>query len=301
MKLGLGTVQFGLNYGISNKIGKIPQAEVAQILKKAREKIDFLDTAFHYGESEAVLGSVLDRGSSFKMITKTRQFKKGVIARQDAEVLKSDFQNSLKLLKQESVYGLLMHRPDDLSSDLLAENAEWLFDALLELKSSGRVKKIGISIYTPEQGARILERFPVDLIQLPLNWLDQRFLENGFLARLKTRGIEIHARSVFLQGLLLMDPDTLSDFFDPFKAHLQACRDRFQKAGLSRLEAALQFVLGQKNMDGLVFSVTSVRELEEILRVAETPRSFNFDFSSCALHDGRIINPLSWETGVLQN
>src|SRR5262249_17350751 len=158
----------------------------------------FIDTAPLYGGSEESLGRALRAGDAFAIVTKTPWFGPGGVPA-NAEALTSAFQASLDRLRQERVYGLLVHR----ASDLLGPEGDDLFEAMRRLKQLGRVAKIGVSIYDARELEGVLARHQPDLVQLPLNVLDQRLLAGGQITRLKSAGVEIHARSAFLQGLLL--------------------------------------------------------------------------------------------------
>jgi aryl-alcohol dehydrogenase-like predicted oxidoreductase len=272
MKLGLGTVQFGQAYGVSNAHGQVPKAEVAQILDRAAQAgLTVLDTAANYGEAEAVLAA-FDL-APFRIVTKTLHLKNGLEAviaraRQSAAALKADT--------------LLVHAASDLNSGTL-------WPALQKLKAEGVFRRIGISVYAAENPAELAARYKPDVMQLPFSLLDQRLLQNGSLARLKELGVEIHARSLFLQGLLLMDV---------LPAHLQSpelekARRRIAAAGTTPLAAALGFVLSRPEIDVGLVGVTSLRELDEILAAAARPLP-NGDWAACALADERILTPSLW-------
>ena len=207
-KIALGTVQFGIDYGINSESGQVQPEEVRSILNYAHsQNIDLLDTAPVYGDSEKILGRA--NSSNFKVVTKTRHFDSLKINNNDIRLLNSDFYHSLEYLKQDSVYGVLMHN----ASDLLKPGAEKLFDQLQKLKQEEKITKIGVSVYDHSQLQAILEIFDIDLVQLPFNIIDKRLIDSGMLAKLKNRGIEVHARSVFLQGLLLMSERNRPDKF----------------------------------------------------------------------------------------
>ena len=202
-KLALGTAQFGLDYGVTNSEGKVQVEEVELILGCAKENsINTLDTAASYGNSEEVLGSI--GISDFQIITKTIPLKNGV-----DEVIKH-FQQSLTFLNKSSVNGLLIHNINEIEH----KNFNTLFKELTELKRQGLVNKIGFSTYTPEQVDFLLKNFDFDLIQVPFNIFDNRLIQGGQLQALNNKGMEVHARSVFLQGVLL-DFNNLSNYFSP--------------------------------------------------------------------------------------
>ena len=208
MKLGLGTVQFGQAYGVSNSRGHVPPGEAAAILALARDAgITTLDTAANYGEAEKVLAA-LDTGS-FRIVTKTIGLGQGLDAviaraRQSAQALKADT--------------LLVHA----AGDLLGPDGDALWKALLELREQGVFRKIGISAYVADDPAALAQRFRPDVMQIPFSLLDQRLLADGSLARLKNLGVEIHARSLFLQGLLFLAPDALPEKLQSAAPQLRA-------------------------------------------------------------------------------
>ena len=200
-KLALGTVQFGLDYGISNIGGQVSLEEARKVLKLAKEyDIDTLDTASGYGNSEKVLGKI--GVNDFQIVTKTTSLQLGV-----DKVLQSFYQ-SLTDLNATSVDGLLIHNIDDTKD----KQFDTLYKELDKLKQDKLINKIGFSTYTPDQVDFLLDNFDFDLIQVPFNVFDTRLIDGGQLQALKNKQIEIHARSVFLQGLLL-DFKHLNDYF----------------------------------------------------------------------------------------
>ncbi|MDT8375576.1 MAG: aldo/keto reductase [Mariprofundaceae bacterium] len=291
MKIGLGTAQFGMDYGISNREGKTDVAEVVRILTAASESgIRVLDTASAYAKSEAVLGDVLSPSLPFSIVTKTPPVTVDVITEREIENVSSAFYSSLEKLGQKSIYGLLVHQADR----LLVEGGWKIFDQMQAFKKSGLVSKIGVSVYDRVTLDRILDRFPLDLIQIPLNVFDQRMLANNYLANLKKAGIEIHARSAFLQGLLLMEPDKLPAHFSSIIDHVRSYRSYLAVHEISPLEAALGFVLSLNEVDVVLCGVNNLDQLVEIVEVAGRSKVDFADFRDFALTDERIINPSLW-------
>jgi aryl-alcohol dehydrogenase-like predicted oxidoreductase len=289
MKLGIGTVQFGLDYGITNDNGKVIKKEASKILNlSAVNHIKILDTAASYGDSETVLGEILQPLHPFSIVTKTPLFRKEEITLTEITQLASQFQKSLSDLKQDSIYGLLVHH----TNDLLAKNGHLLFDKMQEFKHTGQLKKIGISVYSREQIDKVLERFAIDIIQAPINVLDQRFLRNNYLSNLKKYGIEVHARSIFLQGLLAK-PKSISKHCAHIEKHLHAFFADCVKSQLTPLQVALSFVMQQNEIDTALIGVTSCAELEEILHTLDTNVT-GIDFSKYMIDDETIINPTFW-------
>ena len=278
-KLALGTAQFGLDYGVTNSEGKVQVEEVELILGCAKENsINTLDTAASYGNSEEVLGSI--GISDFQIITKTIPLKNGV-----DEVIKH-FQQSLTFLNKSSVNGLLIHNVNEIEH----KNFNTLFKELTELKRQGLVNKIGFSIYTPEQVDFLLKNFDFDLIQVPFNIFDNRLIQGGQLQALNNKGIEVHARSVFLQGVIL-DFNNLSNYFSPWKKEFSIYQETVKDNGLSLLECALNFVLNIREIDKVLVGVNSERQLKEIIQAVKR-RS---NLSAYPINDINLLNPSLWK------
>ena len=279
MKLALGTVQFGLDYGILNTTGQAPLEEVKKVLKLAKEhNIDTLDTAARYGNSEQVLGEV--GVNNYRIITKTTPLKNGV-----DRVIKGFYQ-SLDNLNIGQVDGLLIHNIDDVKDKRFGD----LFHKLNELKEEGLINKIGFSTYTPDQVDFLLENFDFDLIQVPFNIFDTRLIEGGQLQALKKKNIEIHARSIFLQGVLL-DFDNLSSYFSKWKKQFDKYQSTVEKSGLSLLEYALNFTLNVQEIDKILVGVNSTDQLQEIVQAKKKQSSL----SAFPIDDIALLNPGLWK------
>jgi len=291
MKIGIGAAQFGLDYGVSNTEGITPIAEVAKILQQAESlDIEWIDTAPAYGDSEAVLGSCIQERRCFKIMTKTPLFDKGVIREEDIAHLRKTFILSLQHLKQSSIYGLLIHHADD----LFAIDGQKLWDAMQALKDEGLVKKIGVSVYNAEQIDEALKRYAIDLVQVPVNIFDQRLLKNGHLKKLKDRHIEVHARSIFLQGLLLMEPSELPPYLSHAAPCLQKYHDLIKRLNMTAMDAALAFVDHLEEIDSFIFGLNNLKQLDDIVNALSFLKKDCIDFSSFAIEDPHIINPALW-------
>lgn len=292
MKLGLGTAQFGFDYGLTNSRGKVPVSEAKKILTfAASSDISVLDTAALYEESESVIGQCLPEDSLFQIVTKTPQLGgESVSALPKDEVLQT-FYRSLDRLGRSSIYGLLFHS----AGDLLAQGGGQLFEACEALKAKGLIKKIGVSVYSAAQIEKIISRFPIGLIQLPINVFDQRLLNTGLLTEVKRRGIEIHARSLFLQGLLLMEPENIPSYFETAKDLFKNYHMFLKAHHLTLLEGALGFVRQIAEIDHLIVGVCSVRELEEILKAYQKMSNCALDYRPYSCQDEKIVNPSLWK------
>ena len=274
-KLGIGTVQFGQAYGVSNRHGQVQAEEIAKILARARDAgVRVLDTAANYGEAETVLAA--QETSGFRIITKTVNLSHGV----DGVLARA--RQSAKMLPHADT--LLIHA----AAELGTPDGARLWDAL---RAERPFPRIGISAYVADDPAGLAARFRPDVMQVPFSILDQRLLRDGSLAKMKGMGVEIHARSLFLQGLLLMEnpPPHLA----AIKPHLARLRTDLAKAGITSLVAALGVVLAQPEIDHAIVGVTSLAELEEILEAAQTPLP-DLDWASYALKDERLLTPSLW-------
>ena len=278
-KLALGTVQFGLDYGITNQSGQVTIKEVKGILDFAKENgIDVLDTASGYGNSEKVLGEV--GVDNYQIITKTISLKNGV------DKVIDGFYQSLDDLSQKQVEGLLIHNIQDI------ENKQFnaLFNKLNELKQQGLIKKIGFSTYTPEQVNFLLENFDFNIIQVPFNVFDTRLIQSGQLQALKSKGVEIHSRSVFLQGILLNFND-LPKYFKTWEKQFNEYQTMVKESEMSLLEYALNFALSTQEVDKVLVGVDSKQQLEEIVRSLK--KHDNLD--AYTISDINLLNPSMWK------
>lgn len=290
IKLGLGTAQFGLDYGVSNQGGRCSVNEAKLIVEVAKQEgIRVIDTAFLYGDSETTLGKILPENHRFDIVTKTPSFGTACISSTEIDLLEKTFVKSLKNLNQESIYGILIHHVND----VLKKEGRLLLKKLKEFKKRNLVKKIGVSVYTAEQINQILSEHSIDLIQLPVNILDQRLLKSDSLKKLKKLGVEIHARSIFLQGLLLMDPDNLAPCFGSIRGHLKQYHFMLKRHKIKPIQAALDFVRKLQEVDIILCGVNSHVELKEI--VSSFQKTTSLDFSSFAISDPMILNPSNWK------
>jgi aryl-alcohol dehydrogenase-like predicted oxidoreductase len=278
-KLALGTAQFGLDYGISNTTGKIAFEEAIKILNILKiNNIDTLDTAYQYGNSEEMLGKI--GVSNFHIVTKTAPLKFGI-----RNVIKS-FHQSLKNLNISSVDGLLVHNIDEVQD----YEFEDLYIELLKLKQDKLINKIGFSAYMPEQVDFLLNNFDFDLIQVPINVFDTRLIDNGQLVRLKNKKIEVHARSIFLQGLLL-NFMKLDDYFFQWSNEFNNYQEIVKASNLSLLEYALNFVISILEVDKVLVGVNSESELIEITNASLV----NNNVQAYPLSDLKLLNPNLWK------
>jgi aryl-alcohol dehydrogenase-like predicted oxidoreductase len=284
-RLALGTVQFGLQYGIANRVGKVPFNEVRSILRKAGSMgIDTLDTAIAYGDSEGVLGRAGVQGWS--IVTKLPALPEG--CDNVGGWVEAQVQGSLNRLDVGVLDGVLLHRP----LQLLGNFGQPLLSALELLKKRGIVRKIGISIYGPDELEKLEGVMQFDLVQSPLNIMDRRLIESGWARRLKEQGVELHARSIFLQGLLLMAPEKVPGQFARWAAVLDGWTSWLNETDLSPLQACLGYAMSVPEIDKVVVGVDNVEQLAEILAISD--RTLPEPPRWATPVDPDLLNPAHW-------
>jgi aryl-alcohol dehydrogenase-like predicted oxidoreductase len=291
MKLILGTAQFGLDYGVSNTRGKTVIHDAKKILEYAYDNnISTIDTAIQYGNSEGVIGNSINKRDDWEIITKTISFTGDSINEAHVKQLRESFNHSLLNLNKTHIYGLLLHS----CNNLFLPGGEKLLQEMKRMKNEGLVKKIGISLYDSKQIDRILRNYSIDLVQLPINILDQRLINDGSLIKLKEYNIEVHARSVFLQGLLLMPLNAIHPWFNPIMGTLEKFHTEAKKRNMSVLQLALAFIQGIDEIDGVVFGVNTLEQLHEIIGAVSVYTDTNSLFSM-SISDSVFLNPSNWK------
>jgi aryl-alcohol dehydrogenase-like predicted oxidoreductase len=284
----LGTAQWGLHYGVSNTKGVTSSQQVSRILKKAASVgVNLLDTAPGYGNSESKIGK--NAQSPFNVITKIPKIPAYLTINDKVKFINSSVRNSLVNLGSEAVFGLLFHDSDDLIGD---ENGRLIVE-LRRLKESGVVKHIGVSIYKGTQIDSLLNLFIPDIVQVPMNIMDQRLIHSGHLRKLKSLGVKIHARSVFLQGLFHIPIDNLPTYFEPIKPMIVDINNEAIEQGLTMNQAALSFVRDQPYVDNTIVGVESETQLNAAIDDFTIDSSFHTACSGST--DESFVNPANWE------
>jgi aryl-alcohol dehydrogenase-like predicted oxidoreductase len=284
MKLCLGTAQFGLDYGINNTRGKIPQHEVSEILSFAHDNgVIALDTASAYGNCESVLGeAITDTGKNFQIITKYPV---------DTETRPLQWINtSLESLKIERLHGYLFH-----NYSIFQEHADYI-DDFVKVREMEKSEKIGFSLYYPSEAEYILKNnVPCDIVQVPYSIFDQRFAY--LFTELKSHGIDIYVRSVFLQGLFFIDPDKLDDSFDSIKSILREINRLAEEHSISIAALCLAFAYYNQDVSYIVIGVDSLNNLKNNVACCKSLKSINIPygyFEKFAVSDENIILPFNW-------
>jgi aryl-alcohol dehydrogenase-like predicted oxidoreductase len=285
MKLALGTVQFGLNYGVANSSGRISDAEARAILFQARQYgFETLDTAIAYGDSERILGEL--GIAEWQVVTKL-----SAVPASCGDVVswvQDQIRQSMERLHVGQLHGVLLHRP----SQLLQSNGDDLYVGLQSLKDQGLTNKIGVSVYEPKELDQLLNSYDLDLIQAPLNLMDRRLVDTGWAKQLKNANIELHTRSAFLQGLLLMPSHERPLKFNRWADTWAVWDDWLLEVNLTPLEACLRYLNSVHEIDRIVVGVDTENHLRQIVKASQgclkSMPNFREHF------DTRLLNPVAW-------
>ena len=255
-RIVLGGAQLGLPYGILNGGETLSREEVARILDTAVDHgIDSIDTAIAYGQSESIIGE--NSQNRFNIISKLPPLPVDISS--VSEWVHSQVQGSLSRLKCTSLDALLLHRPQDLTG---AQGAE-LYAAIGSLMAEKMIHRFGVSIYSPEDLEGIIGTFDIHVVQAPLNVFDRRIL--GVTDQLSALNIEVHARSVFLQGVLIANPKDRPQRFEPWSEHFALFDEWVRSSGVSAMACCIGFALQQPGIAKLVIGTTSAESLDEIM------------------------------------
>ncbi len=283
-KICIGTAQFGSAYGLTNKTGHLSVDEISSILELAAEyKIFYLDTAPTYGDAEIKLGKaglenwkIITKVKTGNQITNSDSFTQSVL-------------ESLSRLNISNLYGVLIHNPR-LFYD---PNIDNLLNELSSLKAKGIINKVGVSVYDSDEVDHILANFDIDIVQIPFNIIDGRLLVSDTLSKLKKRNIEIHARSIYLQGLLLMPIDEQIRQFKRWESLWHTLNDFCNDYNITPLQACLRYVLGNTEIDQVIIGIDNYNQLKQTI---DSAIGEIYDVPAELIStDDALCNPLNWE------
>lgn len=284
-KIILGTANFSGNYGFK-KIKSPTLKEIKKILSYAKKNgIKNIDTAITYKRVEKKLGYTnIACLNIFTKLPKVPKKIKNISLWIKNQILSS----SLRLNKK--IYGVYLHNPKDLTSS----KGKLIYENLNFLKKKKIIKKIGVSVYNTNELDKILDNYKIDMVQLPLNLFNRSFLYNNYLKKLKKRKIEIHLRSIFLQGILLQDYKNIPNYFSKW-IHLFKKYDNWQKKNfISKLQICINFIKSNDYVDNIVIGIESQKQLKELLycfRVANSNLYPKKIFSK----NQNLIDPRLWK------
>ncbi len=276
-RLALGSAQFGGVYGVAGPKNGILDLQLIAILQRAHlAGIDMIDTAVSYGNSEQRLGA--NQLNFANIVTKLPK---------DCTLYSDIILKSANHLGVREFYAVLWHA----SQDLLGPEGVSRYQELTRVKEQGLCHRIGVSVYEPKE-LELLSGFKLDIVQLPCSIFDRRFIESGWLERLYEQGTEIHVRSIFLQGLLLMHPGTRPKYFERWRQVWDKWHDYLAENNLSGLDACVRFAKNLKFVSRVVIGVDSECQLADILKAWGSSKAK--DELPFSVDDVELLNPSMW-------
>ena len=266
-KIILGSANFNQTYGVKKNF--IKKDEIKRLFKIAQKnRIKTIDTSPLYKNSEKIIG--LLNKNKFKVVSKIPKRPKKIKKKNIKKWVKKSVMISLKNLKIKKFEYLLLHD----ANSLLGLYGNEIYEGIKNMKIDGLTNKIGISIYDFDTLEEILKKFKFDIVQAPLNILDRRLIEEGWLKKLKKKKIEVHARSIFLQGTLLLKRNQLPNAVKKFNKDWIKWEKWLKKNKLNPLEASFSYILNQKKLDGIVLGSNSKHQLKQILKIKKIKKIF---------------------------
>ncbi len=287
-KLILGTVQFGLNYGVNNQKGIPSSYEIKKILDFAfKSKINILDTAEAYGDSHERIGNYIKKtNNKFKIITKYSKLRNDLPYNIIDRV-----KNNLEILNIDNLYCYMFHNFNDYISffNLFQED-------LLHLKREGLIDKIGVSLHSNEEILEVLKNDNINLIQLPFNLLDNASQRKEVLIKAKSKGIEVHTRSVFLQGLFFQDLNQIKGKLLEIKKDLSIIKGILGKEDMNDL--ALNYAYSKEYIDCVLIGVDNVDQLKSNINTIKNCKTenFNHEIDNIIVKNNLLLNPVNWSS-----
>ncbi|MCI8299995.1 MAG: aldo/keto reductase [Lachnospiraceae bacterium] len=297
-QLCLGTVQFGMKYGINNTLGQPSEEQVFEMIDTAIDGgIRIIDTARAYGTAELLLGNYFKNRKncdSLQIISKLRPNVIDETTKDVDSIIRRELEDSLTRLHVSQLDGYLLHTPQYIyNSQILS--------GLQHLKTERLVHHIGVSIYGLQEGYAALDTGIIDYIQLPYSIFDQRGIQEGFIQKAKEQGVTIFTRSAFLQGLFMMDTHRIPIHLKHAVPCLLTFEKLLKKYNVKKTDALIHFVNHESNIDYLVFGVDTNAQLQQDLHSFQNPdipQAFIAEAKSTFVNMNKsIIFPSLWADG----
>ncbi len=282
-KLGLGSGQFGLDQQAGAR-GRPRDAEARDILAiAARSGMGFLEVGRHSHPEEITLGQVMPKPHPFRLTVTTIRPDRG------PDLAEAEVRAQLARLGVGSVDAILAPS----ATDLFSPNGPALWDRLRKLKDQGLCRNIGVSVYASDDPVGFARRFKPDVVQAPASLLDQRLLIDGTLAELAGMGVEVHLRSIFLNGLLFLPPDRAPHHLQAAASRISRARRLIAEGRSDPLQAALGFALSRPEASAVLVGVASAAEMSAVVAAAMSPPP-DLDWDEMALDDPDALDPRAW-------
>ncbi|MGH6958506.1 MAG: aldo/keto reductase [Caulobacteraceae bacterium] len=280
-KLGLGAAQLPSALSVR---GRAPDAELRDMLVAAqRAGLGFLDAGAASGRVEQVLGEVLPRPEGFQILVRSVRGDRG------PDVAEAEARATLGRLGLQTARAVVVQS----ASDLFAPSGEALWTRLKALRDQGLFEQVGVCAYASDDPAGLARRFKPDLIQAPASLLDQRLLVDGSLMAVRDMGVEVHLRSIFLNGLLFLPPDRVPAQLKGAAGRLSRARRMIAEGRSDPLQAALGFALSRPEADAVIVGASSASELSAVIAAASSPPP-DLDWDEMAIDDPVALDPRRW-------
>lgn len=296
-QLCIGTAQFGMNYGITNDTGQVKSSSVANLLSLAEQNgISFIDTARAYGNAEYVVGCNLPSRHHFHLISKLESQQIKYYTNENIKAWEDSFQETCRNLKTKRLGSFLLHS----TNDLRKRGSKYLIDWLLGLKERGLVERLGVSIYNSGDLLNVNPKL-LDLVQLPLSLFDQRLLLDGTIDFLHSNNTAIHARSLYLQGLLLT-PSTEWPNWIPVDIinHQLRLEELSKEKNCELIDLALGFAREQESLEAVVLGICDIQQFNQLLKSWSSPSPWKKrEWSKWYLNNPRLLDPRQWPRKTL--
>jgi len=284
-KIIIGSANFNQNYGINNN--NISKKEIKKLINLAKKHgINTIDTAAGYKDSEKIIGSL--KFKKLKIISKIPKIPFGLEKNKIKTWIYKIVQNSLKNLRIKKLNSILLHD----EKVLLSENGELVYEILKELKKENLTSKIGVSIYNFNELSEILKKFEIDLAQAPFNIVNQSLINSGCMSKLKKNGVEIHVRSIFLQGVLLLKSSQLPNKLKKLKSTWNYWESWQKQNKIKALEACLSLIYKYPQIDGIVIGFNDVNQLTEILKFKN--KNLKLKMPKLNIKNQNFVDPTKW-------
>lgn len=302
--MALGTVQFGLPYGVANTHGQPKPADVRAIIQQAvNHGVNMFDTASAYGASEKVLGQAISKDIRSDLLITTKLAPLADVNEDtpDSEIelrVEQSVYRSLLNLKLESLPVLMLHRWEHYEF-----KKQIIIKKLQILKKEGLIKELGCSIQNPEEGLKAISAPELNFIQMPFNIIDSRWKESGFIDRAKQQSNKhIQARSSLLQGLLTMSPDQWPVHKKYAETIHQWLSDKVSQYNRSSIiDLCYAYITAQTWINSIVVGLETNEQLEENLNLfnqnpLSAEQANDIDKSKIEI-SADLLNPATWDNG----
>ena len=282
-KLALGTVQFGIDYGINNSHGQISRFEAEAIVDYAsKHGVSVLDTARSYGNAESVIGEILSLEPSYRKIEVVTK-----VSYDSRLSLSHNISVSCNNLKRDFIDTVLFHSFEDYK----------LYSDSIDISEKFNIRKLGVSVYTNAEIEKILDDSRIKVIQVPFNLLDNEYQRGEILRLAKSKGKEVHTRSAFLQGLFFMKPSNIASNLIGLRKELESIQDLCKDYNVSVSDLALQYCLCKDYINKVIIGVDTLDHLKININSSNTviPQNLVFEIDKIVVKAVELLYPSNWQ------